>query len=32
LSGDYSKAYYYIDLVQEDGEKAVSSPVWVNWD
>ena len=23
-------AYYYLDLVQADGEKAVSSPVWVN--
>lgn len=23
-------AYYYLDLVQEDGEKAISSPVWVN--
>ena len=23
-------AYYYLDLVQDDGEKAVSSPVWVN--
>ncbi len=31
-SGEYEKAYYYVDLVQDDGEKAVSSPVWVNWD
>ncbi len=23
-------AYYYVDLVQDDGEKAISSPVWVN--
>ena len=23
-------AYYYLDLVQADGEKAISSPVWVN--
>ena len=23
-------AYYYLDLVQNDGEKAISSPVWVN--
>lgn len=23
-------AYYYLDLVQTDGEKAISSPVWVN--
>ena len=23
-------AYYYLDVVQEDGEKAISSPVWVN--
>lgn len=23
-------AYYYLDIVQNDGEKAVSSPVWVN--
>ena len=23
-------AYYYLDVVQQDGEKAVSSPVWVN--
>ena len=23
-------AYYYIDVVQADGEKAISSPVWVN--
>ncbi|MBI1353143.1 MAG: DUF3604 domain-containing protein [Acidobacteria bacterium] len=22
--------YYYLDLVQADGEKAISSPVWVN--
>jgi hypothetical protein len=29
-SGDYDRSYYYIDLVQEDGKKAISSPVWVN--
>ena len=23
-------AYYYMDLAQDDGEKAVSSPVWVD--
>ena len=23
-------SYYYLDLVQDDGEKAISSPVWVN--
>ena len=23
-------SYYYLDLVQVDGEKAISSPVWVN--
>lgn len=23
-------AYYYLDIVQKDGEKAISSPVWVN--
>jgi len=23
-------AFYYVDLVQDDGEKAISSPVWVN--
>lgn len=23
-------AYYYVDVVQDDGEKAISSPVWVN--
>ena len=23
-------AYYYLDVVQTDGEKAISSPVWVN--
>lgn len=28
--GAPSGAYYYLDLVQADGEKAVSSPVWVN--
>jgi hypothetical protein len=22
--------YYYLDLVQVDGEKAISSPVWVD--
>jgi hypothetical protein len=29
-SGDYDRKYYYLDLVQEDGKKAISSPVWVN--
>jgi hypothetical protein len=29
-SGDYESKFYYIDLVQADGEKAISSPVWVN--
>ncbi len=29
-SGEYEGAFYYLDLVQTDGEKAVSSPVWVN--
>jgi hypothetical protein len=29
-SGDTAGKFYYVDLVQEDGEKAVSSPVWVN--
>ena len=23
-------SYYYLDLIQADGEKAISSPVWVN--
>ena len=27
---DGGAAWYYVDLVQDDGEKAVSSPVWVN--
>ena len=31
-SGDYSEKFYYIDLVQTDGEKAISSPVWINYD
>jgi hypothetical protein len=29
LSGDYKGKFYYIDLVQEDGKKAISSPIWV---
>jgi hypothetical protein len=29
-SGDYEGKYYYIDLVQDDGKKAISSPIWVN--
>ena len=29
-SGEYEKVFYYVDLVQKDGEKAISSPVWVN--
>ena len=28
ISGDYSGKFYYIDLVQQDGKKAISSPVW----
>jgi hypothetical protein len=30
VSGDYANKFYYVDLVQVDGEKAISSPVWVN--
>ncbi|MCP5112018.1 MAG: DUF3604 domain-containing protein, partial [bacterium] len=30
-TGAYEKQYYYLDVVQQDGEKAVSSPVWLNW-
>ncbi|HLJ17428.1 MAG TPA: hypothetical protein VKV15_23225, partial [Bryobacteraceae bacterium] len=30
ISGDYDAKYYYIDLVQDDGKKAISRPVWVN--
>lgn len=30
LSGDYKGKFYYIDLVQEDGKKAISSPIWVD--
>ncbi|MGH9658890.1 MAG: DUF3604 domain-containing protein, partial [Bryobacteraceae bacterium] len=29
-SGDYAAKYYYVDLVQVDGEKAISSPIWLN--
>lgn len=29
-SGDYDQKFYYIDLVQADGKKAISSPVWTN--
>jgi hypothetical protein len=29
-SGDPGPAYYYVDLVQDDGEKAISSPVWLD--
>lgn len=29
-SGDYDKKFYYIDLVQADGKKAISSPIWTN--
>ncbi|HZT32702.1 MAG TPA: CehA/McbA family metallohydrolase [Bryobacteraceae bacterium] len=29
-SGDYQNVFYYIDLVQTDGKKAISSPIWVN--
>ena len=28
--GARSGAYYFLDVVQADGEKAISSPVWVN--
>jgi len=30
MSGDYDGKFYYIDLVQTDGKKAISSPVWTN--
>lgn len=30
LSGEYKGKFYYIDLVQEDGKKAISSPIWVD--
>lgn len=29
-SGECRGKYYYVDLVQTDGEKAISSPVWVD--
>ncbi len=29
-SSDYAGHFYYIDLVQADGKKAISSPVWTN--
>jgi hypothetical protein len=29
-SGSYENAFYYVDLVQTDGKKAISSPIWVN--
>jgi hypothetical protein len=29
-SGETAPAYYYVDLVQDDGEKAISSPVWLD--
>ena len=29
-SGDYDGKFYYVDLVQADGKKAISSPVWTN--
>ena len=29
-SGEVGPAYYYVDLVQNDGEKAISSPVWLD--
>lgn len=29
-SGDYDRKFYYIDLVQTDGKKAISSPIWTN--
>ena len=29
-SGAHKGAYYYVDVVQADGNKAISSPVWVD--
>jgi hypothetical protein len=29
-SGETGPAYYYVDLLQDDGEKAISSPVWLD--
>jgi len=29
-AGARGGAFYYVDVVQDDGEKAISSPVWVN--
>ena len=29
-SREEGPAYYYVDLVQDDGEKAISSPVWLD--
>lgn len=29
-SGDYDRKFYYIDLIQTDGKKAISSPIWTN--
>jgi Protein of unknown function (DUF3604) len=29
-SGEYANQFYLIDVVQKDGKKAISSPVWVN--
>jgi hypothetical protein len=29
-TGDYNGKFYYIDLVQTDGKKAISSPIWTN--
>lgn len=30
LSGEYKNQFYYVDLVQVDGEKAISSPIWID--
>ncbi len=29
-SGDYRNQYFYVELEQADGEKAISSPIWVD--
>ena len=29
-SKEYENVYYYVRVVQEDGEEAISSPVWMN--
>lgn len=30
LSGRFRNHFYYVDLVQSDGEKAISSPIWID--